>query len=362
MIYDERSIDLNLLRPVKEVDRARLSCYAEQRPGTVYTPVENKYPLALPGGVYRLEAVFSFRIGNIRRRADHTVFFIHWESTTMQLLSPAGQQIVNDLAQRYNFSPAVVISLLEAVLQGQGSMAQFSHPELGGSGQWMAGGMIMLSDMFNHTLKSRVDGLCSELAALIRNQPDWTLSGSVQIQDQGDGSETNDTACQQRQSGSDQVSLFIAPVSGSSSNWWGADLRWPTSTGTQNGVRYAYFAQARRLAIGINNQVTIYDTLDHHIGGFSQQQGYGGSLTFSSQYGLVEIERLPVLSVDGQAPWSSVVNMAMDPPPSSPVYESVRSSENDLFALIERLADLHARGILSTEEFAAKKAELLSRI
>jgi uncharacterized repeat protein (TIGR03803 family) len=27
--------------------------------------------------------------------------------------------------------------------------AQFSHPEFGGSGQWMRGGMIMVSDMFN---------------------------------------------------------------------------------------------------------------------------------------------------------------------------------------------------------------------
>jgi hypothetical protein len=29
----------------------------------------------------------------------------------------------------------------------------------------------------------------------------------------------------------------------------------------QNGVRYAYFAQARRLAIEIGGTVTVYDTL-----------------------------------------------------------------------------------------------------
>ena len=133
--------------------------------------------------------------------------------------------------------------------------------------------------------------------------------------------------------------------------------------GAQNDVRYAYFAQARRLAIEINSQVTIYDTLDHHISGFSQQQGYGGSITFSSQYGLVEVNSLPVLSVDGQPSWTSAPNKATSmSPPSIPVDAPVCASEHDLFALIERLADLHAKGILSAEEFSAKKAELLSRI
>ena len=43
MIYDKDGIDLNLLKRVKEVERARLTRYAEQRPSAVYTPVEN-YP------------------------------------------------------------------------------------------------------------------------------------------------------------------------------------------------------------------------------------------------------------------------------------------------------------------------------
>jgi hypothetical protein len=33
-------------------------------------------------------------------------------------------------------------------------MAQLSHPEFGGSGQWMAGGATMFSDMFNNALKA----------------------------------------------------------------------------------------------------------------------------------------------------------------------------------------------------------------
>lgn len=127
-------------------------------------------------------------------------------------------------------------------------------------------------------------------------------------------------------------------------------------------MRYAYFAQARRLAIEVGGRVTIYDTLDHQIGGFSQQQGYGGSLTFSSQYGLVEVASLPVVSVDGSPPPEAPAEWAPPPAPSdnNPVLPS--RGQDDLFALIERLAELRAKGILSDEEFAAKKTELLSRL
>jgi hypothetical protein len=62
-------------------------------------------------------------------------------------------------------------------------------------------------------------------------------------------------------------------------DWWGPDLKYPNSTGSQNGARYAYFAQARRLAVEAGGSVFIYDTLDHQIGGFSQQQGPNGSMT-----------------------------------------------------------------------------------
>jgi hypothetical protein len=48
--------------------------------------------------------------------------------------------------------------------------------------------------------------------------------------------------------------------------------------------------------------------------------------------------------------------------PASEPYRPDSAQETDLFAKIERLAELHKKGILSSEEFAAKKAELLSRL
>src|SRR6266436_5708787 len=132
----------------------------------------------------------------------------------------------------------------------------------------------------------------------------------------------------------------------------------PNGTGAQNQVRYAYFNQKRRLAVELNGHVTVYDTLDHQISGVSQQQGRGGSLTLTSQHGTVIVSTLPVASVDG------VQTKAPEPrvAPASEPYRPDSAQETDLFAKIERLAELHKKGILSSEEFAAKKAELLSRL
>lgn len=222
----------------------------------------------------------------------------------MNQLTPEGQQIINDIAQRYNFSPDAVFSMLQSVINGNGSMAQFNHPEFGGSGQWMRGGMIMLGDMFNNSLKNSVGGLCQELADLIANQPGLIQTGSFQSQSQGNQRQNNYTGGnQQQQNGSGPVgpvSLFVPPPAGSSGNWWPAGLQFPNSTGAQNNVRYAYFATIHRLAIEANGHVTLYDTLDHQIGGFSQQQSVGGSITFTSQYGLVDVSTLPIISIDNE--------------------------------------------------------------
>jgi hypothetical protein len=132
-------------------------------------------------------------------------------------------------------------------------------------------------------------------------------------------------------------------------------------------VRYAYFAQARRLAIELNGTVTVYDTLDHQIGGFSQQQSHGGSLSFSSQYGLVDVASLPVISVNGAPPPPPAFTpapSASQPAQSAPPFDPASSDAKAdiILATIEQLADLRAKGILSDEEFNTKKTQLLSRL
>jgi hypothetical protein len=235
-------------------------------------------------------------------------------------------------------------------------MAQFNHPEFGGSGQWMRGGMTMVGDMFNNYLKGRVDSLCFDIATILANQPGLLQSGSFQSQSQSGSGQQHQAA-----GGSmGQSSLFVPNPE---DNWWPQEFGPPSATGSQNNVRYAYFGNARRLAVKTGGEVWVYDTLDHQIGGFSQQQGSGGSITFGSQYGTVNLASLPVVSRNGQAQSPSPM-----PPPSStssnPSYSSSASSggELDIYSALERLGDLKAKGILTDEEFAAKKAELLSRL
>jgi len=121
--------------------------------------------------------------------------------------------------------------------------------------------------------------------------------------------------------------------------WWPAHLGRADSIGAPNAVHYAYFAGTRRLAIDVGGRITIYDTQDHRISGFSQQQSAHGSLTFSSQHGVVDVATLAVVSGERE-----------------------RQPAPDVVATLEKLAELRSKGILSDTEFAAKKAELLSRL
>ena len=275
----------------------------------------------------------------------------------MPRLTDQGLQKMNDLAQHYGVSTDAVMALLQALMNSKGTMAQFDHRELGGAGQWMPGGMTMVGDMFNHGLKAKVDGLCSELSQILAGQPFVPFPAAFRSQSQRQGGGQQEGAPDVLDTGS--VSLFVPETRGQASGqWWPVELGSPNGTGAQNQIRYAYFNQKRRLAVELNGHVTIYDILDHQIGGVSQQQGRGGSLILTSQHGTVSVSTLPVVSVDG------LQTKAPDPrvAPLSEPYRSDNAQETDLFAKIERLAELHKKGILSSEEFAVKKAELLSRL
>jgi Short C-terminal domain len=302
----------------------------------------------------------------------------------MQQLTDEGRRVVDGVAQRHGFSSDAVLAMLYAVSAGYGNQAQFNHPEFGGMGQWSSGGMVMIGDMFNNNLKGRVSSLCQELAGLIQGQPLFAMPAQAQTQSQGGGWQGQFAGnCQQQSSnGSVGASLFVpnAPFS----NWWPSDLGTAGSTGAQNSLRYAYFPSTRRLAIDQNGQVTVYDTGDHQIGGFSQQQSGDQSLTFTSQFGLVRVADLPVIGGAGAtvapvvaakaAPVVAMTVPSAGPTAAPPMPEAAASqgapsrtrasteSSDEIFALLEKLADLHKKGILTDSEYEAKKADLLERL
>jgi len=273
----------------------------------------------------------------------------------MPKLTPEGLRIVTEVAARHGVSVEAALAVLRALDEGHGNQAQFNHPDLGGLGQWSQGGMIMIGDMFNHDLKSRVDALCNELAGLLRSQP---LAGpeAVSFQSQSHGG---------------RVSLFLAGT-GSAVPWWPAELGAPASTGAQNDMRYAWFPGSRRLAIEHGGEVRVYDAGEHEISGFSQQQGDDRSLTFTSQFGVVRLSELaqapsrrdPGPSRPSSPPEPPSQTPRPGPPPTGATAPgaAATSAMEDIVRTIERLAELRQKHILTEEEFAAKKAELLRRL
>ena len=278
---------------------------------------------------------------------------------------PEAENAIADIAQRHGLSREAVLAMLFALHVGGGTMAQFSIPELGGSGQWMQGGMTMVGgNLFDNALKARVDALCSELAQL----------------------------------------LATTAVFPPSANWWPANLGVPSAAGGQNNVRYAIFPSTRRLAIQINGGTKVFDTGEHHIGGVQQQQQGGGygSVSFTSQFGTFDVSSLAELGTqrvaetpaaapapqhqsqyqsDRPAPKHQAQYQSDRPAaqhqsqyqsgpapqfaPQTQAPQPVSGASGDaeaIVAAIESLAGLHQRGILSDEEFAAKKAELLGRL
>lgn len=223
--------------------------------------------------------------------------------------------ILDILARRHGFSMEAAQEAHRALRAGKGRQAQFNHPELGGMGQWAGDGMVMIGDMFNGALKIRVDALLGDLAARMRDMP-----------------------------AEDQPEAALPERSGRS--WWPEGLGTPATSGAQDGQRYAWFPEARRLAIEEAGAVTLYDTGEHRIGGVSQSQsGTGpGQMRFSSQHGELRLSELPLAPRPGSA--AGAPEGAADGPLSS----------------LERLGRLYQQGLLTEEEFRDSKAALLRRL
>jgi hypothetical protein len=77
--------------------------------------------------------------------------------------------------------------------------------------------------------------------------------------------------------------------------WWPEDLGEPSSSGSQNDSRYAFFPAKQRLLVERNGKLSIYDSGVHAIGGVAQQQSGSRSLAFTSQDGLVNLDDLKKL-------------------------------------------------------------------
>jgi hypothetical protein len=174
---------------------------------------------------------------------------------------------ISRVSLRHSVSPDAVRTILRALRSGGGSMAQFSHSDFGGMSQWSPG-MSMVGDMFNNSLKSKLDAVCTELAAYV--------------------AETRST-----EPGVGRKAGEVSYRSSQGSDWWPGALGTPSAVGAQNDLQYAVFPGTRRLAIKDGGHIEIYDTGNHQIFGVAQAQSADRTLTFTSQDGLVRVSDLP---------------------------------------------------------------------
>jgi hypothetical protein len=180
------------------------------------------------------------------------------------------QESLEELARRYGVSVGAVEVLVAALRNSGGKLAQFNHPELGGMGQWMPG-MIMIGDMFNQSLKARVDGLCTALTQSL-------ASGGLAT-------------------GPVPMGGMVFEM-GRAQSWWPEKLGVPSSSGGQNDLAYAYFSSSQRLALKLAGNITVYDTTGYTVTGVSQQQQAGRYIVvFSSPQGVIPVAALPVVTL-----------------------------------------------------------------
>lgn len=172
---------------------------------------------------------------------------------------------IGPIAERHGFTEDAGVHMLKALAQGGGRMAQFNHPALGGMGQWHAGGMTMIGDMFNNDLKSRVAALCDDLVPHI---------GDVKLDD-------TDRSSKER---------------------WQNEFGASSSSGSQNSMHYAVYPEARRLVIDADGNEQVYDTGDFTLQGVSQQQGNGRDLTFSTSDGPIRLNELKQVTAQAGKP------------------------------------------------------------
>jgi len=167
------------------------------------------------------------------------------------------QRNIDDLASKHGVSTAAVEELSDAIARGRGTLAQFSHPDLGGSGQWMRSGMLMIGDMFNDRLKARVAALCIDVANALGEDHDLKKTDER-----------------------------------STRHWWPPNFGVPSTVGSQNAMRYAFFPSSKRLVIDNNGKMSVYDTGDQVIVGVSQQQSHAQSIVFSTVKGTLDLGAL----------------------------------------------------------------------
>jgi len=159
------------------------------------------------------------------------------------------EDVIRAIAAEHGVTVSTVATLLHGLQATGGNQVQFNISELGGMGQWQPG-MIMVGDMFNHSLKAKVDRLCTAIATLSRQLP-------------REVADTTGTLLGRTQA---------------------------TFKGSQNDSHYTYYADENRLVIYHEGKNTSYDTTGYPLTGVQQSQNNSSKrLSFTYPGGTVSV-------------------------------------------------------------------------
>ena len=171
---------------------------------------------------------------------------------TQSQSQPGDRQSLEDIGRRHGFTVEAAQAMADAVRRGNGTMAQFDHPEFSGSGQWMRSSV---NDGVEH----------------VRPQPQVARVGARR----GRVGLAVEAACpvgarRRRRAGSRIPA--VGPFRRLGQLVARRAVEPAPARARQNNQRYAYFPDQRRLVVDIGGEMSVYDTQDHRIGGVSQQQ------------------------------------------------------------------------------------------
>jgi len=179
------------------------------------------------------------------------------------------RDVIQSVASRYLVDERVVRRLYDQLKGSCATACSFDIPELGGAGEWSPG-HVTGAPGADHSLRMRIDGLCSELAALIQ------------------GSETSAPEALTRKPHSAPASGRVDMPAGDS--WWPASFGTPAASGDRFGMRYAFFPGARRLLIQQGARIDSHDTREYQVKGVAEMSGGTSELSFETDKGAVKLE------------------------------------------------------------------------
>lgn len=182
--------------------------------------------------------------------------------------------IIKELSSKYEIDQDAVECLYNSIQAGNGTMAQYNHPGLGGMGQWMAGGSVM---SFNWVLAGKITQMANAISQKILERPSQQSSQPAKV--------VPVSPVQQKPVVNNSNPSFtpfapmkpMAPMTFSFPQ--GNGEKSPDMSGAQNGTSYKYFKNDDVLEITKNGS-TKKIILSAKLVGVSQEQDQQGHQKF----------------------------------------------------------------------------------